>query len=75
MYMVVNGVWFFRMGLMSWLLLNGGPAGFDPKTFTGPFQTALAILTYAVPIQVVGYFPKFHITSRTISEDIQLPIH
>jgi hypothetical protein len=51
--MVVNGVWFFRVGLMAWLLIHGGPAGFDPKTFTGPFLTALAILTYAVPIQLI----------------------
>jgi uncharacterized membrane protein len=53
LYMVVNGVWFFRVGLMAWLLIHGGPAGFDPKTFTGPFLTALAILTYAVPIQLI----------------------
>jgi hypothetical protein len=51
--MVVNGVWFFRVVLMSWLLIHGSPAGFDPKTFTGPFLTALAILTYAVPIQLI----------------------
>ena len=53
LYMVVNGVWFFRVGLMSWLLINGGPAGFDPKTFTGPFLTALAIFIYAIPAQLI----------------------
>ncbi|MCF0071040.1 DUF2306 domain-containing protein [Dyadobacter sp. CY261] len=53
LYMVVNGVWFFRVGLMFWLLINRGPAGFDPKTFTGPFLTALSILTYAIPIQLI----------------------
>lgn len=53
LYMVVNGVWFFRIGLMFWLLVNGGPAGFDPKTFTGPFLTVLSAMTYAVPISLI----------------------
>lgn len=53
LFMVVNGVWFFRVGLMAWLVLNGGPAGFDPKTFTGPFLITLSILTYAVPISLI----------------------
>lgn len=50
LFMVVSGVWFFRIGLMGWLVLQGGPVGFDPKTFSGPFLTTLAILTYAVPL-------------------------
>lgn len=50
LFMVVSGVWFFRIGLMCWLVLNGGPAGFDPKTFSGPFLTALAVLVYALPV-------------------------
>ncbi|MGG7665724.1 DUF2306 domain-containing protein [Dyadobacter sp. BHUBP1] len=50
LFMVVSGVWFFRIGLMCWLVLNGGPAGFDPKTFSGPFLTALAVLVYALPM-------------------------
>ena len=39
LFLVVNGVWFFRVGLMFWLVVNGGPVGFDPDTFTGPFLT------------------------------------
>jgi hypothetical protein len=53
LYMVANGVWFFRVGLMAWLLINGGPAGFDPDTFTGPFLTVFSIITYAVPLSLV----------------------
>ncbi|PSL31272.1 DUF2306 domain-containing protein [Dyadobacter jiangsuensis] len=49
LFMVVSGVWFFRIGLMCWLVLNGGPVGFDPQTFSGPFLTALAVFTYALP--------------------------
>ncbi len=50
LFLVVSGVWFFRVGLMFWLVVNGGPVGFDPDTFTGPFLTALALLTYAFPV-------------------------
>ncbi|MVM41555.1 DUF2306 domain-containing protein [Spirosoma sp. HMF3257] len=53
LYMVVNGVWFFRVGLMFWLVVNGGPVGFNPETFTGPFLTILSIVTYAVPLSLI----------------------
>jgi hypothetical protein len=52
LYMVVNGVWFFRLGLMFWIFVNQGPAGFDPDTFTGPFLTFLSIFTYVLPISI-----------------------
>ena len=53
LFMVVNGVWFFRVGLMFWLVVNGGPVGFNPETFTGPFLTALSVFTYAIPISLI----------------------
>ncbi|GAB3956474.1 DUF2306 domain-containing protein [Spirosoma harenae] len=53
LFMVTNGVWFFRVGLMCWLLINGGPAGFDPKTFTGPFLSFLSVFTYALPLSLI----------------------
>lgn len=60
LFMVVSGVWFFRVLLMFWLLVNGGPVGFDPKTFTGPFLTALSIFTYAVPISLIALEMYFY---------------
>ena len=53
LFMVANGVWFFRVGLMAWLVINQAPVGFDPKTFTGPFLTALSLFTYAFPISLI----------------------
>ncbi|SEJ57761.1 Uncharacterized membrane protein [Dyadobacter sp. SG02] len=53
LFMVVSGVWFFRVGLMCWLVLNGGPVGFDPRTFSGPFLTALAVFVYALPVSLL----------------------
>ncbi|KAA9353653.1 DUF2306 domain-containing protein [Larkinella humicola] len=64
LFMVVNGVWFFRVGLMFWLLINGGPVGFDPKTFTGPFLTALSLLTYAIPLSLIVLELYFYARKR-----------
>ncbi|MET0556924.1 MAG: DUF2306 domain-containing protein [Vicinamibacteria bacterium] len=53
LFLVVSGVWFFRVGLMFWLAVNGGPAGFDPGTFRGPFLTFLAFAQYLLPLAVL----------------------
>ena len=53
LFLAVSGVWFFRVGLMLWLVLNRGPAGFDPRTFEGPFLTFLAFAQYGVPLALL----------------------
>lgn len=52
LFMVVNGVWFFRVGLMFWVFVNQGPVGFDPKTFRGPFLSFWAFADYLLPLAV-----------------------
>lgn len=56
LFLTVSGVWFFRVGLMFWLAVNGGPAGFDPKTFTGPFLTFLGFAQYLLPLAVLELY-------------------
>lgn len=56
LFMVVNGVWFFRVGLMLWIVLNHGPAGFDPKTFRGPFLSFLSFASYLLPLAVLEIY-------------------
>lgn len=56
LFLVVAGVWFFRIGLMLWLLLNQGPAGFDPDTFTGPALTVLAFAQTLLPLAVLELY-------------------
>jgi Predicted membrane protein (DUF2306) len=53
LFMVANGVWFFRVGLMAWLVINQAPVGFNPGTFTGPFLWVLSTFAYAVPISLI----------------------
>lgn len=56
LFMVVNGVWFFRVGLMLWLMVNQGPAGFDPETFTGPTLSVLAFAEYLLPLAILELY-------------------
>lgn len=53
LFLCVSGVWFFRIGLMAWIVVNQGPAGFDPDSFRGPFLTFLAFAQYLLPLAVL----------------------
>lgn len=56
LFLVVSGVWFFRIGLMFWLVVNQGPVGFDPETFRGPFLTILAFSQTLVPLALLQLY-------------------
>jgi len=56
LFLAANGVWFFRVGLMLWLMVLGRPAGFDPKSFTGPFLTFLAFAQFLLPLAVLELY-------------------
>jgi uncharacterized membrane protein len=56
LFVALNAAWFFRVGLMAWILANRGPAGFDPKTFEGPFITFLSFAQYALPLAVLELY-------------------
>lgn len=50
LFMAVSAVWFYRVGLMLWLVCNRGVAGFDPFTLTGPFLSFLSFAQALLPI-------------------------
>lgn len=56
LFLVVGGVWYFRIGLMAWIMANGGAVGFDPKTFTGPFLTFLGYAQYLIPLALLELY-------------------
>ncbi|MGH8159209.1 MAG: DUF2306 domain-containing protein [Rhodanobacter sp.] len=58
LFLVVSGVWFFRIGLTFWILMNHGPVGFDPNTFTGPALTTIAFAQYLLPLAILQLY--FH---------------
>ncbi|MEH6459482.1 DUF2306 domain-containing protein [Chitinimonas sp. JJ19] len=53
LFVVVSGVWFFRVALMFWVMASGGPVGFDPDTGTGPTLDVLAFANYLLPLAVL----------------------
>lgn len=56
LFMVASGVWFFRISLMLWIIVNKGPAGFDPETFEGPFLYFLSFASYLLPLLLVELY-------------------
>jgi hypothetical protein len=56
LFLAAGGVWFFRVGFMAWVGFNGGPVGFDPRTFTGPFLTVLAFAQTLLPLAVLELY-------------------
>lgn len=58
LFLVMNGVWFFRIGLNFWLFINRRPVGFDPKTFEGPFLYFLTFSQYIIPLVLFELYSK-----------------
>jgi uncharacterized membrane protein len=56
LFMVVSGVWTFRVFMMLWLLAFKGPVGFDPVTFTGPAINFLGYASYLGPLAVLELY-------------------
>lgn len=48
-FMVVSGVWFFRVGIMGWIILNQGPRWMD-STLSGPADIGLSFGSYLIPL-------------------------
>ena len=49
LFMVANGVWFFRLTIMAWILINQGPVGMN-ATLSGPGDIAVALGSYVLPL-------------------------
>jgi hypothetical protein len=52
LFLAVSGVWFFRVGLFFWILINHGPVGFNPDTFEGPAIIVVGFAQYLLPLTV-----------------------
>jgi uncharacterized membrane protein len=81
LFLVVSGVFFFRIEVFSWLFAVG-PVGFDPETFQGPALVVFGFLQYALPLALLeGYFrsqraggvPKFAMaTALTLASVVMI---
>jgi hypothetical protein len=60
LFIVVSGVWLFRIGIMAWLTLHGKPVGFDPVSFSGPFLNVLYVCVYLLPLLLMEGYLQAH---------------
>ena len=67
LFLAVAGVWFFRVGFTFWVAVNGGAAGFDPHTFTGPFLTVLAFAQTLLPLAVLELYLRAQATPGVLT--------
>ena len=56
LFLVANSVWFFRIGLMFWFMVNQGPAGIDVETFTGPTLWVLSYAQFLLPLAMLELY-------------------
>lgn len=54
-FMVVSGVWFLRVGLIGWVVLNQGPAGLT-DTMSGPIDSLFTFGSYLIPLTVLELY-------------------
>ena len=55
LFLAVSGVWFFRVGLMAWIIVNHGPL-WSTKSLDGPFDYFLAFANYLLPLAVLELY-------------------
>ncbi|ATQ73151.1 hypothetical protein CR152_00480 [Massilia violaceinigra] len=67
LFLAVSGVWFFRIGLMAWIVANQGPAGFDPVTFQGPFLSFLSFAQYLLPLAVLELYARAQASDSVVA--------
>ncbi len=55
LFLVSSAVWFFRVGLMSWVVFTGG-IGINWDSFTGPFLYVLGFAQYLLPLAMLEWY-------------------
>jgi hypothetical protein len=53
--MVANGVWFLRVAMMGWVVLNQGPRGLT-SDMSGPIDLMLQFGCYLLPLGVLELY-------------------
>lgn len=56
-FMVVHGVWFFRICLMGWFMVNQGPNG-NSGMLDGPADITISFACYLLPLLILELYQK-----------------
>lgn len=54
-FLLVSGVWFLRLGLMAWVIINHGPNGNTPR-LDGTFDSIWVFGCYLIPLGVAELY-------------------
>lgn len=54
-FMAVSGVWFLRVGIMGWVLVNQGPVGMS-DSLSGPADVVLVFGSYLIPLALLELY-------------------
>lgn len=54
-FMAVSGVWFLRVGLMGWVVVNRGPVGMSGE-LSGPADIVLVFGSYLIPLALLELY-------------------
>jgi cytochrome bd-type quinol oxidase subunit 2 len=55
LFMVANGVWFVRVGLMGWIMINQSPRWMN-STMSGPADIIITYGSYLIPLAVLELY-------------------
>lgn len=55
LFIAVSGVWFYRVGIMAWILGNGAPVGITAN-LDGPFDRFIAFGNFLLPLAVLELY-------------------
>lgn len=65
LFLMVSGVWFFRVLFFFWLLINDGhPVGIDLDKFEGPVLTLFSYMQYLLPLAALEVYLRAERSSR-----------
>ncbi|HVS01081.1 MAG TPA: DUF2306 domain-containing protein [Thermoanaerobaculia bacterium] len=56
LFLVASAAFFYRATFFFTMLVFGGPVGFDPTTFSGPFLTFMAFAQALVPLGILELY-------------------
>lgn len=66
LFMVANGVWFLRVGMMAWVIIAQGPVGMN-GALSGPMDVVLVFGCYLIPLALYELY-------RSASASAHVPI-
>lgn len=66
-FMAVSGVWFLRVGIMGWIIVNRGPVGMTDR-LSGPADIVLTFGSYLIPLALLELYDAARRSAREVQQ-------